>query len=101
MIIYQSTVRAAHKIKSLGINLARWYILIPFYGTEAYEWIKKNGKFLDPGDLESGTWSATPQVFFETESFTKQEMLKAYYFANAELNNFLFLCKKMKSLISS
>lgn len=87
-----SIMRSIKTLKSLKIDLARWYIAIPVYGTKLYEWIKENGKLLDEADLENGTWSATPPIMFENVYFDKKKLLKMFYYANSEMNNYYFLC---------
>jgi len=94
---YKSVLRSMKLLKKLGIR-ANWYLAMPFEGTELYEWVKNNGRFflncsgfeidLSEADehllMSSGQWP----LAFETDIFTKKEMLEAYYKANIESGNF-------------
>ena len=63
----------------LNVDQIRFYNLVPYPGTEMFEWIKKNGKFLYPPEefLNSlDYWGEEP--VFETSEFTKGERVKAY-----------------------
>jgi len=63
----------------LDVNQIRFYNLVPYPGTEMFEWIKKNGRFLYPPEefLNSlDYWGEEP--VFETQEFTRQERIKAY-----------------------
>ncbi|MBU90762.1 hypothetical protein CMO94_04420 [Candidatus Woesearchaeota archaeon] len=65
--------------EELNADQLRFYNLVPYLGTELFEWIKKNGKFLyQPEEFLNSLdyWGEEP--VFETENFTKEERIKAY-----------------------
>ena len=65
--------------EELNADQLRFYNLVPYPGTELYEWIKKNGKFLyQPEKFLNSLdyWGEEP--VFETENFTKEERIRAY-----------------------
>ncbi len=65
--------------ETLGIDQVRFYNLIPYPGTEMFEWIQQNGSFLYPPEKylnDVNYWSEEP--VFETKEFTREERIKAY-----------------------
>jgi len=63
--------------RSLEIRFDRtvWQTLIPFPGTDVFEWVKHNGNY-----LSDYTKAATRlgEVIFETKDFLKRERVEAY-----------------------
>ena len=68
------TLRFAASLKTDFVNM---YNLIPYPGTELFDWISKNGKFLSPPEeyLESSGSRDLSQIF-ETKEFSRQERIK-------------------------
>ena len=65
--------------KELNLNEVRFYNTIPYPGTELYDWVLKNGRFLHSPEeyLNSmDRWQREP--VFETEEFPAEERRKAY-----------------------
>lgn len=65
--------------EELNVDQLRFYNMLPYPGTEMYEWVKQNGKFLhQPEDFLNNLhyWGEDP--VFETDEFTKEERIKAY-----------------------
>ncbi len=65
--------------EELNVDQLRFYNMIPYPGTEMYEWVKQNGRFLhQPEDFLNNLhyWGEDP--VFETEEFTREERIKAY-----------------------
>ena len=57
----------------------RFFNMIPYPGTEMFEWVKQNGRFLhQPEDYlnDLNYWGEEP--VFETDEFTREERIKAY-----------------------
>ncbi len=57
----------------------RFFNLVPYPGTEVFEWIQKNGKFLHDPDTYLNSfdyWGEEP--VFETDDFTREERIKAF-----------------------
>lgn len=74
--IFMEDVKFAEK---LDIDQLRFYNLVPYPGTEMFEWIKKNGRFLyKPEEYLNSLdyWGEEP--VFETDEFTREERIKAY-----------------------
>lgn len=57
----------------------RFFNLIPYPGTEVYEWVEKNGRFLHTPEeyLNSFDYWGEDAVF-ETDDFSKRERIKAF-----------------------
>ncbi|MBI2650468.1 radical SAM protein [Candidatus Woesearchaeota archaeon] len=63
----------------LNVDQLRFYNMIPYPGTEMFEWVKQNGRFLhQPEDFLNNLnyWGEEP--VFETDEFTREERIKAY-----------------------
>lgn len=60
--------------QDLGLDDAGWNTLLPFPGTGAYDWVRRNATALpeDEWDMRHG------MIPFETEDFTREERLKTY-----------------------
>jgi len=72
--------------EELDADQLRFYNMIPYPGTEMYEWVKKNGKLLhEPEDFLNNLnyWGEEP--VFETDEFTKEERIKAYRMGQAKI----------------
>src|SRR3989344_3733748 len=64
---------------SLNLHQVRFFNMVPYPGTEMYEWVKQNGRFLHkPDDYLNNLdyWGEEP--VFETEDFTRDERIKAF-----------------------
>ena len=65
--------------EELNVDQLRFYNMIPYPGTEMYEWVKQNGRFLYPPEEYLNNlhyWGEEP--VFETDEFTREERIKAY-----------------------
>ncbi|MBO06272.1 MAG: radical SAM protein [Candidatus Woesearchaeota archaeon] len=74
--MFQEDLKCADE---LNVQQLRFYNLIPYPGTEMYEWIKQNGRFLYPYEIYLNNfdyWGEEP--VFETDEFSKEERVKAY-----------------------
>lgn len=68
--------------ESANPDEVRFYNTIPYPGTELFEWIKSNGKFLIPPERylnEIERWEGKP--VFETDNFSAEERAKAFKMA--------------------
>lgn len=63
----------------LNLDQVRYFNMIPYPGTEMFEWVKQNGRFLHQPEeyLNSFDYWAEEPVF-ETDDFTKEERVKAF-----------------------
>ena len=64
----------------------RFYNMVPYPGTEMYEWVKQNGRFLYPPEefLNSlNYWGEEP--VFETDEFTREERIRSYRIGQAKI----------------
>lgn len=70
----QDTIKFA---KTLPTNFVNFYNLLPYPGTESFEWAKKNAEFLIPADsiLENISYRDNKPIF-ETKEFTKEQREK-------------------------
>ncbi len=72
--------------EELNVDQTRFYNLVPYPGTEMFEWIKKNGRFLYQPDVYLNSldyWGEEP--VFETDDFTREERIKAYRIGQAKI----------------
>ena len=85
----------------LDVDQVRFYNLAPYPGTEMFEWIKKNGKFLHPPEefLNSlDYWGEEP--VFETPEFTREERIRAYRIGQEKIME-LFLKRHFGNFLGS
>jgi len=77
-------------------NIANFAITIPFPGTELYQMVKKDGRFLIDMDngIDAGFYANT--VFYELEGMDKEQVL-AYY--KKAIRSFYLRPKKMLELV--
>lgn len=62
-------------------------LLVPFPGTEVWDWVKNHGRILN--DWHEGfTMGKYPTIVFETNEFPKRDRIKAYYEANTRCKNY-------------
>lgn len=67
--------------KILPVDEVRFNNMIPYPGTELYDWVKKNGTFLYPPEYYLNNISSREEgidIIFETKDFTKEERYRAY-----------------------
>lgn len=74
---FETAMDSIRFAKSLPSDYVNFYNLVPYPGTEAYEWAKEHGHFLVDTKhyLEAITY-ADNQPIFETKEFTKEEREK-------------------------
>jgi radical SAM superfamily enzyme YgiQ (UPF0313 family) len=63
----------------LHLDQVRYFNMVPYPGTELFEWVKQNGRFLHQPDEYLNSfdyWGEEP--VFETDEFTKEERIKAF-----------------------
>jgi len=91
----QKTIDFAIKMNP---NIANFTIAIPFPGTELYQMVKKDGRFLVDMDhgIDAGFYAN--QVFYELEDMDK-EVILAYY--KKAMRSFYFRPKKILELVMS
>src|SRR3989338_1700095 len=73
---FENDLKCAEEI---DVDQLRFYNMIPYPGTEMFEWIKQNGRFLYPPEAylnDFNYWGEEP--VFETDDFTREERIKAY-----------------------
>lgn len=74
METYEDAMDSIKFAKTLKSNFVNFYNLVPYPGTEAYEWAIKNAKFIYPKESFLKNISYRDNVpIFETEDFTKEE----------------------------
>lgn len=74
---YQDALDTINFAKSLPADFVNFYNLLPYPGTESFEWARQHARFLVPPDsfLENISYRDNKPVF-ETEEFTKGEREK-------------------------
>ncbi|MFC1808449.1 B12-binding domain-containing radical SAM protein [Candidatus Omnitrophota bacterium] len=76
---YQAFRRSYVFAKESVFDEARFYNVEPYPGTELYEWIKDNGRFIVPLEKALNSysrWTETP--IFETDEFPRKDRIKAF-----------------------
>ena len=86
--------------KKLRLESCIFNLFVPFPGTEVWDWVKNNGRMLM--DWKDGfTQGKNPKVVFETDNFTMEERLQAYYEANIKCNNYFAFMDEHESVTSN
>lgn len=95
---FQSQQKSVAFAKKMDIS-AHFNMLIPYPGTEIWEWVKTNANFIS--DIESGLHFADDpnklNVVFETKDFKASERKKAYEMAHTILRRFDLLIPRNTS----
>ena len=74
---YQKAQKTLNFAKSLKCNFVNVSNLIPYPGTELYDWVKTNGRFLYSDEYYLNKIGALDyDPVFETDDFTKEERIK-------------------------
>ncbi len=86
--------------KKLRLESCIFNLFVPFPGTEVWDWVKNNGRMLM--DWKDGfTQGKNPKVVFETDNFTREERLQAYYEANIKCKNYFAFMDEHESVTSN
>lgn len=93
------SVRANIKFaKKLGLDSSYFNLLVPYPGTEIYNWAKENARFL--ADWKEGFFQGlNPKIVIETDEFRASERLRAYYEANTKLRNYFAFVKEDQDVL--
>ena len=76
---WESFMDSYNLAKKLNPDQLRFFNMIPYPGSEMFEWVKQNGTFLYPPEEylnDISYWKEDP--VFETPEFSKEERIKAY-----------------------
>ncbi len=74
---YQTAMDSINFARSLPNNFVNFYNLVPYPGTEAFDWAKEHGRFLvDTNNYLEAISYADNSPVFETKEFTKEERQK-------------------------
>jgi radical SAM superfamily enzyme YgiQ (UPF0313 family) len=96
-------IKAKHSVieaRRLGLNHIGWNMFVPYPHTEAWEWARKNANILS--DWKDG-FHFGPNVSptFETNEFSKKEMVCAYRLANIKCKNYsIFINNEVPLLVN-
>lgn len=83
---------------SLRLESCIFNLLVPFPGTEVWDWVNNYGRILN--DWREGfTIGKNPIIVFETDEFPKRDRIKAYYEANTRCKNYFAFINEHNSLI--
>jgi radical SAM superfamily enzyme YgiQ (UPF0313 family) len=78
---YKKDMQSIEYAKKLQMDSISWGMFVPYPGTRAWEWSKKNARFLR--DWKDGFHIGfNPKPVFETRNYKEWERKKAYYLAN-------------------
>lgn len=85
---HDSTVVSIQWAKKMGFYDINWNLLVPYPGTEAYEYVRKNSRFIRPWE-EGFHFGPSPRVTFETDSYSAREMERDARWTNVSSKNLL------------
>lgn len=85
---HKSTELSVRWAKKVGFYEINWNLLVPYPGTEAYEFIKRKGHFIRPWE-EGFHFGPSPRSTFETGSYSAREMERDCRWANVVSSNLL------------
>ena len=88
-------------VKSIKLDKAIWSFLVPYPGTSAWEWVKKNGTFLgDWKDVSALRFEENKnnRIVFETKDYLAKEKIEMFKKANIKCFNYPALFKEDKSI---
>jgi radical SAM superfamily enzyme YgiQ (UPF0313 family) len=93
-----STRKTIEFAKNLKLDSSIFNLLVPFPGTEIYDWTNANGRWLQ--DWKEGFMISTnPCPVFETDDFSKEERIQAYMEANIKLRNYFAFMNEQENLL--
>lgn len=73
----QTAMDSVRFARSLPTNFVNFYNLIPYPGTEAYQWVEEHGRFLiDTSNYLEAISYADNAPIFETKEFTREQRQK-------------------------
>lgn len=76
---FEAEMRTISFAKNLNLDMYVWAHLTPYRGTQAYEWVRQNGRFIRK---MIDTYSHLPsEPVFETSDFPKEKRYLAYLLA--------------------
>jgi radical SAM superfamily enzyme YgiQ (UPF0313 family) len=86
----ESTKKSVKFAKKTKLDVAHFNMLVPYPKTKMWDWVQKNGRMLV--DYRLGRhFLGKPIPVFETDDFTKEERIEAYYMANTMLRQYEFI----------
>ena len=86
----QATEKSVEFAKKNKLDPAHFNMLSPYPKTKMWDWIQENGRMLE--DYRLGRhFLGKPIPVFETDDFTTEERVKAYYMANTVLRQYEFV----------
>lgn len=99
-----STLKSIRKsvvfAKKLKLESCIFNLFVPFPGTEAWDWVRSNGRMLM--DWKNGfTQGKNPKIVFETDDFPREDRLRAYYEANIKCKNYFAFMDEHDGLIGN
>lgn len=84
---YPAQLRSVDFALKHGIS-AHFNMLVPYPGTEVYDWVVSHGRFLESGCEGMHFSDSNVRPVFETDSFTARERRRAYEMAHTRLRRF-------------
>ncbi|BCS53761.1 B12-binding domain-containing radical SAM protein [Geobacter sp. SVR] len=84
---YRAQLRSVDFALKHGIS-AHFNMLVPYPGTEVYDWVVSHGRFLEPGSGGMHFSDSKVRPVFETDGFTARERQRAYEMAHTRLRRF-------------
>lgn len=86
--------------RKLNLERAYWNLLVPYPGTEAWQWVNKNARIIR--DWQKGFHFGTGiKPVFETSDFSEKERIYAHNSANIKYKNYMVFFDERRSLLSN
>lgn len=86
--------------RRLNLERAYWNMLVPYPGTEAWQWVNKNAKIIR--DWRKGFHFGTEiKPVFETQDFSEKEKIYAHNLANIKYKNYMVFFDERRPFLSN
>jgi anaerobic magnesium-protoporphyrin IX monomethyl ester cyclase len=101
---YKNAMKNYKLSQKLGFETTDWSLLIPYPGTQIYDWVQKNGRvFYDYCTADQGAFQITNikelKLAFDTLDFPAHERIKAFVKISVKSCNYIFDRNAKKSTI--
>ncbi|MFH0732134.1 MAG: radical SAM protein [Candidatus Omnitrophota bacterium] len=87
---FESEMKSIEFATKHNLSPCVFWMAIPYYNTQLYEWVLKNAKLLREPTGENLVNSLSTEPFFETEIFPKDKVKKAFVMAQLSIGNYSF-----------
>jgi anaerobic magnesium-protoporphyrin IX monomethyl ester cyclase len=94
----EKTRKSLAEIQRIGLDTAQWNMLVPYPGTQAWDWVRKKRRIL--ADWRNGYhYGANLRPTFDSPHFSEKEMILAYKLTNIKCRNYSAFFDRRFSLL--